>query len=66
MRLWKRKNGSKEAGKGKTSYSDAEKRAYDAGQAYGAAKKGKRCAFKTKKERESFKRGYKAATGGKK
>lgn len=66
MRLEKKTNGGKRAGKNKTSYSEAEKRAYDAGKAYGAAKKNVRCTFKTEKERKSFSRGYKRATGGKK
>ena len=48
-------------------YSVKEKRAYDAGKAYGAAKAGKRCRFKTKKEEKSFLNGLSATKkrGGK-
>lgn len=44
--------------RGKRSYSEKEKRAFDAGKAYARARKGKRMGLKTKKEQESFKNGY--------
>ena len=49
--------------KKRKTYSDAEKRAYASGQAYAAAKKGKRVSLKTAKERKSFSNGVKSVRG---
>jgi len=45
-------------GKKKAKYTEEEKRAWAAGRAYAAAKKGKRLKLRTKKEENSFKEGY--------
>lgn len=49
--------------RGKKQYSEDEKRAWSAGRGFAAAKAGKRCSFKTQKERESFKNGVKSVRG---
>ncbi|MCM1296854.1 MAG: hypothetical protein NC311_15050 [Muribaculaceae bacterium] len=52
--------------RGKRQFSVREKRAYDAGRAYGLAKQGKRVNCKTEKDKTSFRNGMKAVKGGRK
>ena len=54
------KTTQKKTSKRKGNFTKAEKEAYNAGRAYGAAKKGRRISLKTKKERQSFSNGVKS------
>lgn len=49
--------------RGKKQFSVREKRAYDAGRAYGLAKQGKRVNCKMEKDKSSFRNGLKAVRG---
>lgn len=48
--------------RGKRQFTEREKRAYSAGRGFAAAKKGKRVACKTEKEKQSFRNGVRSVT----